>query len=98
MSLALFIDDTCAKCRKPVKVSVNVARCFCAFMVMLLTCVQPSAKAGGFHSEDRYNPQHIQSLPPEVRNAIMHKCATPRALHDFANYSENLQRIVLHFE
>ena len=49
-------------------------------------------------SEDRYNPQHIDGLPPEIRNAIYHKCSTPRALHDFASYSENMHRIVLHFE
>ena len=49
-------------------------------------------------SEYPYNPQHIDSLPGVIRNAIYHTCKTPRALHTFASYSENLQRIVLHFE
>jgi len=67
-------------------------------MAVLLTCTQSSAKGGSVRSEDRYNPQHIDGLPPEIRNAIYHKCSTPRALHDFASYSENMHRIVLHFE
>ena len=69
-----------------------------ALMAVLLTCTQSSAKGGSVRSEDRYNPQHIDGLPPEIRNAIYHKCSTPRALHDFASYSENMHRIVLHFE
>jgi len=76
-----------------------VQRCVYALMaVMLLTCVLSSAKGSNFRSEDRYNPQHIDSLPPEIRDAIYHKCSTPRALHDFASYSKNTNRIVLHFE
>jgi hypothetical protein len=67
-------------------------------MAVLLMCAQSSAKGGGMHSEDRYNPQHIENLPSEIRNAIIHRCNTPRALHTFASYSENLHRIVLHFE
>jgi hypothetical protein len=50
------------------------------------------------YSEDRYNPQHIESLPLEIRNAIYRRCSRPRALHTFASYSENLRRILLHFE
>jgi hypothetical protein len=75
-----------------------VTRCFCVFTALLLTWAPSFAKGGGMHSEDRYNPQHIDSLPPEIRSAIYHKCSTPRALHDFASYSENMNRIVLHFE
>jgi hypothetical protein len=73
-------------------------RCICALMAVLLTSAQSSAKGGSVRSEDRYNPQHIDSLPPQIRNAIYHKCSTPRALHNFASYSENMHRIVLHFE
>lgn len=76
----------------------KIARGFCALSIMLLLCTQTSAKGGAVHSEDRYNPQHISSLPPEIRSAIMRRCKTPRALHDFATYSENSSRIVLHFE
>ncbi len=49
-------------------------------------------------SEDRYNPQHIESLPPEIREAVIHLCATPRAMHTFAGYIETPQKVVLHFE
>jgi hypothetical protein len=75
-----------------------VMRCLCGYMAVLLTCTQPSAKGGGMLSEYPYNPQHIDSLPTEMRNAIYQTCKTARALHTFASYSENLQRIVLHFE
>lgn len=66
--------------------------------VALLTCAQSSAKGGSFRSEDRYNPQHIGGLPSEIRNAIYHMCNTPKALHNFASYSDNSRQIVLHFE
>jgi hypothetical protein len=51
------------------------------------------AKSGGVHLEDRYNPQHISSLPAEIQNAIARyarlcggpldspaRCADPRVL------------------
>jgi hypothetical protein len=75
--------------------------CFCATgatILLLMLGGQPCAKGGGMHSEDRYNPQHIDSLPAEIRNALYHRCSTPRALHPFASYSQNMNRIVLHFE
>jgi hypothetical protein len=78
--------------------SSMLQRCVYALMAVLLTCAQSSAKGGGIHSEDRYNPQHIDNLPPEIRNAIYHRCSTPRALHPFASYFDNSKRIVLHFE
>jgi hypothetical protein len=61
-------------------------RCCCALIVLLSTCDQSSAKGGSYHMEDRYNPQHIESLPSEVRNSILHGCAEPKALHPFASY------------
>lgn len=67
-------------------------------VAMLLTCAPLLAKGSGMHSEDRYNPQHIDSLPPEIRSAIYRACSTPRALHQFVSYSDNSKRIVLHFE
>lgn len=72
-------------------------RCFCA-LIVLLTCSQALAKGGSYHMEDRYNPQHIDSLPSEVRSSILHRCAEPKALHPFASYFDNSRRIVLHFE
>jgi hypothetical protein len=73
-------------------------RCFCALIVLLLTCSQPLAKGGSYRTEDRYNPQHIDGLPSEVRNSVLHRCAEPKALHSFASYFDDSRRIVLHFE
>ena len=73
-------------------------RCLCTIIAVLVACTQSSAKGGGLHSEDRYNPQHISSLPPEIRSAIYQRCSTPEALHPFAGYFDNSKRIVLHFE
>ena len=75
-----------------------VARCVCALTLIALSQNQLLARGGNFRSEDRYNPQHIDSLPPEIRNAIYRMCREPKALHPFASYSENMHRIVLHFE
>lgn len=73
-------------------------RYFCALIVMLLASTQLSAKGGSYHTEDRYNPQHIDSLPADIRNSIFHRCSDPKALHPFARYFDNPKRIVLHFE
>jgi len=69
-----------------------------AFVAVALTEIQLFAKGGNMRSEDRYEPQHIESLPPEVRQAVIRLCPTPRALHSFASYANNLQEVVLHFE
>jgi hypothetical protein len=69
----------------------------CAIVAALLSGGQALAKGGSLRSEDRYNPQHIENLPAEVRGAVMRQCAIPRALHEFAAYSDH-QRIVLHYE
>jgi hypothetical protein len=58
---------------------MTITRCLCVLITLLLTCSQSSpAKSGNFgRSEDGYNPQHIESLPPEVRNSILHRCTGP---------------------
>jgi hypothetical protein len=73
-------------------------RCPYMLFALLLTCTEPLAKGGNFHSEDRYNPQHIDSLPPEIRKAVIQRCDAPKALHDFASYADNFQKVVLRFE
>ena len=75
-----------------------VQRCLCTLLAVLLTCAQLSAKATSVRTEDRYNPQHIDSLPAEIRDSILRRCTMPKALHPFASYSDDLKRIVLHFE
>jgi hypothetical protein len=78
---------------------MTTARCTCVIVGgLLLTDAQLSAKGGSFHTEDRYNSQHIDNLPIEIRNSILHKCSTPKALHPFARYFDGDKRIVLHFE
>jgi hypothetical protein len=76
---------------------MTIVRCFTAFQAILLAC-GPLLARGGYHTEDRYNPQHISSLPPEVRNFIVHRCSEPKALHSFAQYFDDLKGVVLHFE
>jgi hypothetical protein len=77
---------------------MTIVRCFAAFLVMLVGCGQSLAR-GTWHTEDRYNPQHISNLPPEVRNFIVHTCSgEPKALHSFAQYFDHLKGVVLHFE
>ena len=44
-----------------------------------------------------WNPEHIRSLPAEVRNALAHMCGDPQAQHQFASYSQGSRVLVLHF-
>ena len=74
---------------------MTITRCFCALIALLTGSQSP---ATNYRTEDRYNPQHIDRLPPEVRNSILHKCVEPKALHFFASYFGDSTRIVLHFE
>jgi len=58
-----------------------------------------SARGGMGHLLDpALNPQHIGSLPAEVRSALAQMCGDSQAEHQFANYSQNLRVLVLHFE
>jgi hypothetical protein len=77
---------------------MTITRYLCAFVAILLTCGQLFAHGGTVRMEDRYYSQHIDSLPPEVRNSILRKCGMPKATDAFARYFDNLRRIVLHFE
>jgi hypothetical protein len=68
--------------------------------ILVLACCIPGtkAKATNYLSDDVYNTQHINSLPPEVRALVYAKCNDPRALHNFAEYRGNLRILTLHFE
>ena len=56
-------------------------------------------RGGGLHLLDpTLNPQHINGLPVEVRNALTRACRGAQAQHQFARYSQNSQVLVLHFE
>ncbi len=67
-------------------------------LALLLTFNEASAKGGNYQTEDRYNPQHIDNLPPEIRGSILRKCSEPKALHPFVSYSDGSRTIELHFE
>ena len=72
-----------------------------AGIVLLLPCNQPLAFARGSQvgHDDPWNPEHIERLPPEVRNAVIRMCRDPpRAGHYFATYFDNSHVIKLHFE
>jgi hypothetical protein len=57
------------------------------------------ALAGQAAHDDPWNPQHIEGLPPEVRNAVIRMCrGPPRAAHYFATYFDNSRLMRLHFE
>jgi hypothetical protein len=75
---------------------MTITRCFCPLIALALACSQSSAT--NYHEEDRYNPQHIERLPPEIRDWISRRCAEPKALHEFTSYFDEERRIVLHYE
>src|SRR5262245_4520290 len=59
----------------------------------------PAFARGGLRLLDpTLNPQHINGLPAEVRDAVAHMCRSAQAEHQFARYSQNLRVLVLHFE
>ena len=72
--------------------------------ILVITCHMASANAKGGNpqayqpAQDGYNPEHITSLPPEIRGFLRASCGEPRALHHFAEYGDGLRTITLHFE
>src|SRR6516165_2126013 len=72
-----------------------------AYFVLLVVCAQSSALArgGGLPHDEPWNPEHIDSLPAEVRNSVLHMCRVrPNAAHYFATYLDCGRVIKLHFE
>lgn len=70
-------------------------------IVLLLFCNQPRAfaRASQVGHDDPWNPEHVEHLPPEVRNAVVRLCRyPPRAGHYFATYFDNSRVMKLHFE
>ena len=58
-----------------------------------------SARGGPLHlSDPTWNPEHIRSLPAEVRNDLARSCGDPHAEHQFARYSQGFRVLILHFE
>ena len=72
-------------------------------MLAVACCVTAAQAKGGNPqasqpTQDGYNPEHISSLPPEIRRSVYATCGDPRALHNFARYGDNLHIVTLHFE
>jgi hypothetical protein len=76
----------------------NSARLSACILAVVCCIGEVKAKGGSYRAEDRYNPQHISSLPPEIRALLYANCKDPRALHEFAEYRDNLRVITLHYE
>ena len=71
------------------------------YFLLLVVCAQSSALArgGGLPHDEPWNPEHIDSLPQEVRNSVLHMCRVrPNAAHYFATYLDCGRVIKLHFE
>ena len=71
-----------------------------AGIVLLLLCDLAFARGGQVGHDDPWNPEHIERLPPEVRNAVIGICHghPPHAAHYFATYFNDSRLIKLHFE
>jgi hypothetical protein len=69
-------------------------------LLSLICQMSPAVARGGAGTADPpFNPEHINQLPPEIRNAINHLCGPSlRAGHYFATYFENSRFLKLHFE
>jgi hypothetical protein len=74
-----------------------------AALLVLAGSISAGARSS-MPADDRWNPQHIDALPPEARNAIApyaRICGGPLAAeHSFARYFQNgrVKLIGLHFE
>src|SRR5262249_12145346 len=68
--------------------------------VCLLLCGElPAISRAGGGKDDPWNPQHISTLPAEVRQYIAGICkGPPRAQHDFATYSPHEKRWRINLE
>jgi hypothetical protein len=69
--------------------------------LLLCLCNRQPALARGSQvgHDDPWNSEHIDRLPPEVRDAVVHMCGNPpRAGHYFATYFDHAHVIKLHFE
>jgi hypothetical protein len=69
-----------------------------AFSSLAISALSPAfALSTAPHHDERWNPQHIEGLPAEVRSAVARVCGRARAEHQFASYFQNSHVIVLHF-
>jgi len=70
-------------------------------LLTILLCGQSAVLARGSQvlHDDPWNSEHIDHLPPEIREAVIHMCGSaPRAGHYFATYLDHAQVVKLHYE
>jgi hypothetical protein len=80
---------------------IAASRTIATGVLLTLICQMSSAAARSSrgNADHPWNPEHIDHLPLEVRNAISRLCGpSPRAAHYFATYSANSRFLNLHFE
>jgi hypothetical protein len=80
---------------------ITQSRAIAAGMLLSFIChMSPAVARGSMGTADPpWNPEHINQLPAEVRNAVSHLCGPSLgAAHYFATYSENSRFLNLHFE
>jgi hypothetical protein len=66
---------------------------------LLLSLAGEPLALAQFVKDPPWNSEHIDSLPKEVRSAVLAMCPShPDAAHYFATYSNKSQQINLHFE
>jgi hypothetical protein len=70
-------------------------------LLVQVTCMNGAAVALGSASshDEPWNPDHIERLPPDVRNAVLRICrGHTQAAHYFATYLDHARTVRLHFE
>jgi hypothetical protein len=57
------------------------------------------ARGGGLPHDGPWDAEHVDRLPPDVRNLVFHMCGVrPSAARYFATYLDDARIIRLHFE
>ncbi|ABQ35509.1 hypothetical protein [Bradyrhizobium sp. BTAi1] len=57
------------------------------------------ARASSGSHDGPWNPDHIDQLPPDVQDEVLHRCRGHiQAAHYFATYLDRPRRIKLHYE
>lgn len=69
------------------------------FALLLLNALPAAARGSAPSKDDPWNPEHIGTLPPEIRHYIASICRGPAsAQHDFATYSPAEKRWRINIE
>ena len=68
----------------------------CILLLAVFAQSSAFARAGTFSHDEPWNAEHINRLPPEVKNSVIHMCGmAPNAAHYFATYLADARIIKL---